>query len=118
MTDTILLTIPRATRFTGVATRVLGGIGSRLDLPYERIDDLQLALLSVLDAGQDGDVSLEVETDGTSLALSIGPLVEGSSADASLARVLARLVDEVEPDPRDGEEWLTLRVTDARSARS
>ena len=40
VTDMISLTIPTATRFRGVATLVLGGIGSRLDLPYERVDDL------------------------------------------------------------------------------
>lgn len=113
--DTIVLTIPRAAPFNGVATLVLGGIGSRMDLPYERIDDLQLALLSVLDAGQGGDVSVEVDTDGASIAMSIGPLVEGASADESLSRVLAPLVDEVEPTRRDGQEWLMLRITDVRS---
>jgi hypothetical protein len=38
-------------RHRGVATLVLGGDRSRLDLPHERVDELQLAVLSVLDAG-------------------------------------------------------------------
>ena len=40
MTDRIVLTIPAGARFRGVATLVLGGIGGRMDLPYERMDDL------------------------------------------------------------------------------
>jgi hypothetical protein len=110
MTDTILLTIPTASTYRGVATLVLGGIGSRLDLPYERVDDLQLALLSVLDAGQDGEVSVEVTTDGESMAVAVGPLVDGSAANDGLARVLGKLVDAVEPLDRDGDQWLSLRI--------
>ena len=41
--DTIVLTIPTDSAYRGVASLVLGGIGTRLDLPYERMDDLQLA---------------------------------------------------------------------------
>ena len=51
MGDRVVLTIPAEPRFRSVATLVVGGIGSRADLPYERADDLQLAVLSALDAG-------------------------------------------------------------------
>jgi hypothetical protein len=110
MADRISLTIPTRAPFTGIATLVLGGIGSRLDLPYERMDDLQLAVLSVLDAGAQGDVTLEAEAGEDTLSVSVGPLAEGSGADGALARVLDPLVDAVEPAQREGREWLTLRL--------
>jgi len=114
MTETILLTIPAGARFRGVATLVLGGIGSRLDLPYERMDELQLAVLSALAAGEAGQLTIEVEADTTGVSVTVGPLVDGSGSDKSLSRVLDRLVDSVEPESRDGKEWVTLRL--ARSS--
>jgi hypothetical protein len=110
MSDQISLTIPTATRFRGVATLVLGGIGSRLDLPYERVDDLQLAVLSVLEASGDERVTVEVEAEDNGLVVSVGPLVDGSGDDGALARVLDPLVDSYEPSARDERVWLTLRL--------
>lgn len=117
MSDTILLTIPAELRFRGVATLVLGGIGARLDLPYERTDDLQLALLSTLDSC-DGDapITVEVEAGVDDVAIRVGPLDAGSSSDAGLLRVLDSLVDSVESTGRNGQEWLTLRVSRTPSA--
>jgi hypothetical protein len=115
-TENFVLTIPTATRFQGVATLVLGGIGSRLDLPYERMDDLQLAVLSLLAAGGDESIEVEVEADGETMSVSVGPLAPGSSADEGLTRVLDRLADSVEPTQRDGQEWLKLRLVFSRSS--
>jgi hypothetical protein len=116
MTDTILITIPTAARFSGVATLVLGGIGGRLDLPYEQMDDLQLAVLSLLAAGSDDHISMQVDADGEAVSVCVGPLAAGSGSEEGLARVLSRLVDSFEPVQRDGKEWLTLRVAYADSA--
>jgi hypothetical protein len=110
MSDQISLTIPSRTPYTGVATLVLGGIGSRLDLSYERMDDLQLAVLSVLEARGDDEVTVEVDAAKERVSVSVGPLVEGSGGDEALARVLHPLVDSVEPVRRDGREWLTLQL--------
>jgi len=115
--EKIVLTIPSERRFRGVATLVLGGVGSRLNLPYERMDDLQLALLSILDAAGGDEVSIEVKAEDRHVAVSVGPLVEGSGDDAGLARVLSKLVDGVELGRRDsGAEWLTLTL--ARDGRA
>lgn len=109
MTDTILLTIPAGARFRGVATLVLGGIGTRLDLPYERIDDFQLALSSALEA-TDGEhaVSIEVRARSEVVSLAVGPLAAGAGADDGLLRVLQPLVDAFRSTVRDGAEWLEL----------
>ena len=110
MTDTIVLSIPSSPRLRSVATLVLGGMGSRVQLPYEKIDDLQLAVLSVLPAAADAQVTLEASASDDTLSLEIGPLATGTHSDAGLRRVLERLVDAVEPATRDGREWLTLRL--------
>lgn len=111
VTETIVLTIPSERRFRGVATLVLGGVGSRLNLPYERMDDLQLALLSILDAAGESEVSIEVKAEDRHVAVSVGPLVEGSGDDDGLVRVLSKLVDGVELGRRDSDaEWLTLTL--------
>src|SRR5262245_29491908 len=110
MDDTILLTIPTSPRLLSVATLVLGGVGSRLHMSYEKVDDLQLATLSTL-APSDGEtVTLEIHAHDDEVSVGIGPLSEGSGADAGLRRVLDRLVDTVETSTRDGHDWLTLRL--------
>lgn len=114
--DTIALTIPTAHGYRTVASLVLGGVGSRLALPYERMDDLQLAVLSVLEAASESSVSLEVKAADDVLSVTVGPLVEGVGADRPLGNVLARLVDEVEEIRRDGRPWLRLRLPRAAVA--
>ncbi len=111
VSDRIVLTMPTDGRFRSVATLVLGGIGSRLELPYERMDDLQLAVLSALDASNDATVTLEVDADEAGVRLALGPVHDGSGEDGGLVRVLSRLVDDVAHESRDGAEWLTLGVS-------
>lgn len=107
----ISLTLPTDPEYRGVATLVLGGIGARLDLSYERMDELQLAVLTLLDAGVGPDVSVVVDADGSTLTVAVGPVVDGSASDKGITTVLDRLVDGVEVDQRDGREWLALRLT-------
>jgi anti-sigma regulatory factor (Ser/Thr protein kinase) len=108
--DQITLTIPTEDRFRGVATLVLGGVGTRLNLPYERVDDLQLAVLSALEACDGDRVTVEVQAEPERVLVSVGPLDEGSAGDGALARVLDPLVDSVERSSRDEGVWLTLRI--------
>lgn len=110
MSEKIVLTIPAESRFRRVATLVLGGVGSRLNLSYERMDDLQLAVLSMLEAASADEVSVEVDTADHCVSVSVGPLSPGSGTDAGLARVLSKLVDEVEPRSRDDAEWLMVTL--------
>jgi anti-sigma regulatory factor (Ser/Thr protein kinase) len=113
VTDRIVLAIPTEARFRSVATLVLGGIGSRADLPYERMDDLQLAVLSALDAADQPEVTLEVDADENGVSLALGPVRDGSGDDEGLGLVLSRLVDDVTHERRDGAEWLSLRLSRA-----
>ena len=110
VTDRIVLAIPTEARFRSVATLVVGGIGSRADLPFERMDDLQLAVLSALDAADQAEVTLEVDADENGVSLALGPVRDGSGDDEGLGLVLSRLVDDVTHERRDGAEWLSLRL--------
>jgi hypothetical protein len=108
MTDTILLTFPSKASFRGVPSLVLGGVGSRLDLPFERMDDLQLAVLSMLDASAGEDTSVEIEAHDDRVAVSVGPLRADADADKGLDLVLRRLTDGVDTDRRGEDVWLTV----------
>lgn len=114
VTDRIVLTMPSDDGYRAVGTLVLGGIGARVELPYERMDDLQLALLSMLEASLDGEVTLEVDAGQDGLRLAVGPLRDGSHADDGLTLVLSRLADEVEYERRDGQEWVALLLRATR----
>jgi hypothetical protein len=114
-TDRIALTLPADAGLRAVSTLVLGGIGSRLDLPYERVDDLQLAVLSVLAASDLEHVTIEIEVEDDHVEVSLGPLPRGGAADMGLRRVVERLVDGVRAEERPSleggsEEWITLQV--------
>lgn len=113
MSDRIVLNIPAGARFRSVASLVIGGIGGRADLPYERMDDLQLAVLSILDSTDGEAVTLEVLSDDGSLAVAVGPVRDGSGEDNGLRLVLSRLVDDVAHEHRDGAEWITFGVSNA-----
>jgi hypothetical protein len=110
VTDTITLTIPTATAYRGVATLVLGGVGSRLDLPFERMDDLQLAVLSLLDATRSSQATIDIAAQDSRIGVSVGPLRDGADADDGLTLVLRRLADGVEPGRRGNETWMTVYV--------
>jgi hypothetical protein len=112
-TDRIVLTLPGAPELRSVASLVLGGIGSRLDLPYEQVDELQLAVLSVLGACDVESATIEVEIADAPVAVTVDPLLSGTTSAPGLRTVLERLVDGVEPAQRatgDDAEWIALRL--------
>jgi hypothetical protein len=111
--DAIILSVPPERRFLGVVNLVLGGLGSRLDLPYAQIDDLQLAVDSVLaqaDPAAQGQLTVEIDVTETGLVLRMGPLVDGGATDDGLKRVLTPLVSSAWPLDRDGREWMQIEI--------
>ena len=120
MTAPIRLTIPDDPRYHGVARLVVGGLAARLDLSYEHLEDLQLALASVLE--NDGytvgpEVNVELVMEEGSLELWIGPLngdvlradlERESETEIGLGRLLRTVVEEVELQERTDGQWLRL----------
>jgi hypothetical protein len=119
VTDEITLTIPRDRALYSVAHLVLGGLGIRLNLTIEHLEDLQLAVDAVLERVRAVEhVTITVGVSEEAIETAIGPLRDGVRAeleatededeDVGLRRILDALVDEVELTQTDGEDWVTL----------
>jgi hypothetical protein len=118
--DSITLSIPQDKPFHGVARLVVGGLAARLDLSYEHLEDLQLALASVLETDDylaERSVTVRLVVGSDSVSMVIGPvdarLRQDLESDAeaegfSLRRLLGTLVDEVELEGENGTDWLRL----------
>jgi hypothetical protein len=117
VTDEITLTIPRDRALYSVAHLVLGGLGIRLNLTIEHLEDLQLAVDAVLERVRAVEyVTIGVSVSDGALETAIGPMRDGVRAeleetkgeDVGLRRILDTLVDEVELTETDGEDWVKL----------
>jgi hypothetical protein len=117
VTDEITLTIPRDRALYSVAHLVLGGLGIRLNLTIEHLEDLQLAVDAVLERVRAVEqVTIKVGVSEGAIETAIGPMRDGVRAeleategeDVGLRRILDTLVDEVELTQADGEDWVKL----------
>ena len=118
MSDEITLTLPQQKPFYGVAHLVLGGLAVRLDLTFETLEDLQLALEGLLErAKPDEDVTLSVRVREGVLDARVGPVdadalrgeLEREPGDeVGLRRILDTVVDRIELAERDGKQWVEL----------
>jgi hypothetical protein len=114
--DEIRLTLPADDAFHGVAHLVLGGLAARLNLSFENLEDLELALDSLLERPSDGrEVTLRVLVEDSELRMIVGPfaavrseLEEGGADTLNLGRILDAVCDSVEIEDRDGSEWAVL----------
>lgn len=122
MPDSVVLTLPRGEPFVAVARLVVGGLAARLELPFDGMDDMQLAVESVLaDActdGYEGEVTVALAVEADRVVARIGPLDEGIAARAAerdgatdgvpLGLLLTSLVDVVEREAGAEGPWLAL----------
>lgn len=114
--DEIQLTLPADEAFHRVAHLVLGGLAARLNLTFESLEDLELALDALLERSRTDDgVTLRVRVLDGELRTVVGPFaavraeLERGSADAlDLSRILSAVCDSVEISDRDGSEWVEL----------
>jgi hypothetical protein len=112
--DEISLTLPADDAFHGVAHLVLGGLAVRLDLTFEHLEDLELALDALLErTSADEGVTVRVRVLDDELKTSVGPFTSvrqelESNEQLNLARILSTVCDQVEVTDRDGSEWVEL----------
>ena len=114
--DEISLTLPGDDAFHSVAHLVLGGLAVRLDLTFENLEDLELAIDTLLERSTDGsDVTLLVRVLDGELQAVVGPfdavraeLAEGGEESLNLRRILDTVCDGVEIVDRDGGQWVEL----------
>jgi hypothetical protein len=115
--DEITLTMPRDREFFSVAHLVLGGVGIRLNLTIETLEDLQLAIDAILERDHDpGDVTIALRLNDQTIETEVGPfgdgvrreLEQGGEEEVGLRRILDTLVDEVEVTQGKGGDWVKL----------
>ena len=114
--DTITIRIPREGGFRTVAGLVVGGIAARHDVTLDVLDDVQLALDSLLDHVE-AEVTIELRIRDDAIDVALGPVADATVAELEqepgellgLRRLLDTTVDEVTLTTRDGESWVELR---------
>jgi anti-sigma regulatory factor (Ser/Thr protein kinase) len=115
--DEITLRLPRERPFLGVAHLVVGGLAVRLDLSFEQLEDLQVALGELLDQHEtDREITVSVRVEDETIHALVGPfdatleqeLARDAGDSVGLRRVLETVVDGVEVTNRDGQPWVEL----------
>ena len=115
--DEIRLVIPAEEDFRPIAHLVTGGLASRLDLTYDDLEDLQLAVEAVLALRDDeAELTVVLSAEDGVLRAALGPFAadtvhvddseDGGGLD--LRRVLETVCDTHEVELRDGDAWVEL----------
>lgn len=116
--DEIVLSLPREQAFGTIAGLVLGGVAARHDLTLDVLDDLQLALETLLEQEEDeSEVSIRIRIHADTIDASVGPfdgatileLEQEPGETLGLRRLLDTVVDSVSVDRRDDGCWVELR---------
>jgi hypothetical protein len=114
--DEIRLTVPRRRDYFPVARLVVSGVGSRLELTLDGMEDLELALDALFEWAEEGEeLTLEIRVGDDGLETVIGPFgaevrdeLERSGEGMTLGRILGALVEDVAIEERGGHQWVTL----------
>jgi hypothetical protein len=115
--DRVVVEFPATAGYRGVGRLVLGGLSSRFDLPVDRVDDLLLALESLITQELAADaVTMEATAAPDGLRTRVGPFRSSQVDDAAVTRVLSPLVDDVLEESEPDGFWVELGVTAGRSA--
>ena len=121
--ETVVLSFPRKAPYFAVARLVVGGLAAPLEMSYDALDDLQLAISSLLD-NEDlpaaDQLTLKLHVGDGSMRASLGRFPAESvevafrrssdkEGELDLRKLLDTIVDGVEVAPDgDGHEWVTL----------
>ena len=114
--DEIRLVIPAEEDFRPIVHLVAGGLASRLDVTYDDLEDIQVAVDAVLALRDDeGDLTVVLSTEPGVVRAQIGPFEPDAlqAADASdggldLERVLETVCDTHEFESREDGAWVEL----------
>ena len=110
--DQVELVFPAEGRFRGIGRLVVSGLASRFELPVDRVNDLVLAVETLLLGDISGaEVTLQAVVEDESLCLRLGPFARDTTADEGVVRLLTPLVDTVANVPHAaGGNWIELTV--------
>jgi len=116
VSDEITLVLPAQEDFHHIAHLVVGGLGARLELTYEQLEDLQVALDALLPCRDDeGDISILISVENERVCTTVGPFsgdslaeLERDGTELGLRRVLETVTDTIDVEQRDGSSWVAL----------
>jgi hypothetical protein len=115
---TVELQIPADLRFRAVGRLVAGGLAARAGLDIDEIDDVRLAIETLLRQPPARDeLHLSMTESRDALELTIGPFSSTVADPAALERVLVPLVDDFFVRKSESGEWFTIRVSRRPSGR-
>lgn len=115
--DEIRLVIPAEEDFRPIAHLVTGGLATRLDLTYEDLEDLQVAIEALLGLrDDDGELVVSLAVEDDLLLAEVGPFDpaalgeedEDGTAELDLRRVLDTVCDTHEVETRKESAWVQL----------
>jgi hypothetical protein len=119
--EIVSLTLPHEPPFVHVARIVIGGLAARLELSYENLVDLQLAVETLLAPERyrvSETVTVEISVADRELQILVGPLdadrvvrdLEEASGvvELPLSVVLEAVVDTIQVEEREDAEWVRL----------
>lgn len=115
-TEEIRLIIPAEEDFRPIVHLVAGGLASRLDVTYDDLEDIQVAVDAVLALrDDDGDLTVVFSVEPGVVRAAIGPfepdaIHAGDSPDGGLdlQRVLETVCDTHEFESREDGAWVAL----------
>jgi hypothetical protein len=116
MSDEIVLTLPQHDDFHHVAHLVVGGLAVRLNLTFENLEDVQVALEGLLGRAP-GEITVALRLEGNGLVMSVGPFecealrreLDDERAEIGLSRVLQTVSDGIDVLEREEGCWVELR---------
>jgi hypothetical protein len=114
VSDEIRLVLPAQEDFHRIARLVVGGLAARLELTFEQLEDLEVALDVVLRFREDdGDLSIALDIDENVVRTTVGPFsaevletLERDRGELGLRRVLDTVTDSVRIERHDGDSWV------------
>ena len=119
MTSAVQIELPSRPCFNAIGRLVTGGYASRLELPVDRIEDLQLAVEALLcRSTSDGALIVRMCECERGLDVTLGPFARAPQERRSIERMLHALVEDVLVEDSDDGEWVVMRVTREQPAQA
>jgi hypothetical protein len=114
--EEIRLVIPAEEDFRPIVRLVTGGLASRLDVTYDDLDDIQVAVDAVLALrDDDGELTVVLSAEPGIVRVAIGPFEpnvlhpsDTSEGGLDLQRVLETVCDTHEFESREDGAWVEL----------
>lgn len=106
------LELPPGRRFTALARFVAAGLGARMGLHVDRLEDLKLAIDAALRQPHSSDtLTLALTPTPDDLHVEVGPLDAAGLDSRGLEGVLSTLVDEIRTRKSGTDAWVAMRVS-------